>query len=262
MCRQTYGTDSPWFTVPFFWALNFGVLPLFVIGLSILVFARRRNDWQRAALVPALAVFGLCCVIRFAPWPWDNTKLMIWSYVVILPLLWSEILSRWPIWLRSVCCVALFWSGFVSLLGGLNRSQTGFSIATRSELDTLAPVLKSLPVTERFIAYPNYNHPLLLLGRSVALGYTGHVWSHGYPYLKAEARVETVLRGLPGWEEEWKETGAKLLFWGSQEREAYPDSPTPWRETARLIASGPWGEIYDLTAPAEAPQPKPAPTEP
>jgi hypothetical protein len=176
---------------------------------------------------------------------------MIWSYLLILPLLWSEFLSKWPLWLRVVCCVGLFWSGFASLIGGLNRSQTGYAIATRSELDRLAAALTSIPPTERFIAHPNYNHPLLLLGRPLVLGYPGHVWSHGYPWVKAEARVTSILRGEDGWDDAWRQAGGHLLFWGVQEKESYPDSTQPWRRTSRLIASGEWGEIYDLSEPAE-----------
>ena len=77
---------------------------------------------------PALGVFALCCMIRFAPWEWDNTKLMMWSYVAVLPFLWSELFLRWPVWLRGIGCVALFWSGFISLLGGLDSNHRGFEI--------------------------------------------------------------------------------------------------------------------------------------
>ena len=45
---------------------------------------------------PALAVFVICCFVKFAPWEWDNTKLMIWSYLAILPFLWSELMAHWP----------------------------------------------------------------------------------------------------------------------------------------------------------------------
>ena len=47
--------------------------------------------------VPALGIFLLCCVVKFAMWEWDNTKLMIWSYLMMLPLLWRHLLARWPV---------------------------------------------------------------------------------------------------------------------------------------------------------------------
>ena len=50
-----------------------------------------------------------------------------------------------------------------------------------------------------------------------------------------------------GWRDLARESGARYLFWGSQEREAYPESSQPWREQARLVTRGEWGEIYDLS---------------
>jgi hypothetical protein len=77
------------------------------------------------------------------------------------------------------------------------------------------------------------------------LGYTGHVWSHGYPWKDALAQVESILRGEEGWQERATEAGARYLFWGSREAEAFPDSTQPWRELP-VVASGSWGAIYDL----------------
>lgn len=247
MCQRLFDTESRWITVPFFWFLNFGILPFFVVGLIEQITRTSGKRWARSMVFPALAVFLLCCVVRFAPWEWDNTKLMIWSYVAILPFLWREILVRWPVWLRAVGCFGLFWSGFISLLGGLDSTHQGFAIATRSEIDLLAPALHDISPTERFVAHPNYNHPLLLLGRPLVLGYPGHVWSHGYSdWQKRQVKVEGILNGEENWLNDALDSGAHYLFWGAQEREAYPNSPQPWREQLQLVANGEWGEIYDL----------------
>ncbi|MEI9895607.1 MAG: hypothetical protein WDN28_17380 [Chthoniobacter sp.] len=102
--------------------------------------------------------------MKFAPWEWDNTKLMIWSYLAILPFLWTELLARWPAWARHFLVGMLFFSGFLSTLGGIDASFTGYSIGLRSELDGVARALRGIPVTERFAGAPTYNHPLLLNG--------------------------------------------------------------------------------------------------
>ena len=47
--------------------------------------------------------------------------------------------------------------------------------------------------------------------------------------------------------------GARWLFWGEQEQNAYPNSSEPWREQCHLHASGTWGALYDLTQPAVPP---------
>lgn len=247
-CLANVGVSSPWLVIPLFWIVNFGALPGFVVWL-VVVLARAPLDtfrWSRAAVFPALWLFLLCCLVKFAPWEWDNTKLMIWSYLIILPFLWSRLLSQRPFWQRVVACVLLFGSGFISLAGGLSTGMHGFSIANRSELDPIEVALRRLRPSDRIVAHPDYNQPVLLLGHPVALGYTGHVWSHGYEFAEPQRRVTSILNGEAGWRELAQTMGCRYLFWGAQEREAYPESSQPWREEALRVAFGDWGELYDL----------------
>jgi hypothetical protein len=175
---------------------------------------------------------------------------MLWSYLAVLPFLWKNLLSHWPAYQRIAACVLLFFSGFVSLLGGLDGKHTGYAIAQRSELDRVASAIRALPANHRFASFPTYNHPLLLLGRPVALGYTGHVWSHGLPWRKPAARLEALMNGAPEWREHATALDVRYLFWGAEERANYPHSRQPWRDEAALVAGGEWGEIYDLATPA------------
>ena len=75
------GTSEVWITRPAFWLLNFGVLPFLVVALIPVIEKQRAGPRERGFLWPALAVFVVCCFVKFAPWEWDNTKLMIWSYL-------------------------------------------------------------------------------------------------------------------------------------------------------------------------------------
>ena len=235
-----------------FWLMNFGILPILTGALVFTVFKHRRRE---AALLvaPALVIFLACCFVKFAPWEWDNTKLMLWSYLTILPPLWSELLARWPTWARAVACVLLFFSGAVSLCGGLGGRHTGYPIAQRSERDAVGAAVRAIPITARFVGHPTYNHPLLLNGRIFALGYTGHAWSHGLDWQPRLEAVELILRGEVGWREAVTRLGVRYLFWGREEREHYPESSQPWRDTTALVAEGEWGAIYDLKSPVAPP---------
>ena len=232
-----------------FWLSNFGVLPLLAILLVLVLSRDLNNPWPAAVVFPAIGVFLICCLVRFAPWEWDNTKLMIWCYLAILPALWREVIGQFTTVPRALICFLLFFSGFVSLFGGLDATHTGYPIATRSELDGVASALRTIPGHDRFIGYPTYNHPLLLLGRPMALGYTGHAWSHGLEWRQTLHRVETVLEGSDGWRSAATALKSRYLFWGREERENYPDSQQPWKSENALVAAGEWGEIYDLLTP-------------
>jgi hypothetical protein len=251
-CRRHLGTTMALVTFPVFWILNFGVLPIFVALLVVRLVKNPRLVWGRAVVFPALGAFLLCCFVKFAPWEWDNTKLMIWSYLAVLPFLWQRVLGRWPAWASTLGCFLLFWSGLACLAGELDASHRGYEIANRTELDELADSLRKVSPDARFVASPDYNHPLLLLGHELVLGYSGHVWSHGYSSAEPLKKVNAVLNGDAGWRAAARALGARYIFWGWREREAYPDSLEPWRRESVVFASGPWGEIFDLGA--ETPQ--------
>jgi hypothetical protein len=235
--------DSSFFV---FWGENFGVLPVFV-GLLLWRIARGRTTlWPAALALPALLMFGLCCFVRFSPWEWDNTKLMLWSYLAVLPLLWSELLAHRTAAVRALCVTVLFFSGFISLLGGLDATHQGYPIGVRSELDGVAKAVAGIPFSERFVAAPAFNHPLLLNGRSLAMGYDGHVWSHGHDLPTRRAQVRDILNGEENWRAQAQLLGVRYVFWGAREEEAFPHSKRPWETEGRCVAQGEWGGIYDL----------------
>jgi len=252
-CAEMLGTRSPLVTFPVFWIVNFGILPVLIGLLVSKLLSEPRLAWGRAIVLPALGVFLLCCFVKFAPWEWDNTKLMLWSYLAILPTLWKRLIGEWRFGIAVPVCFVLLWSGFVSLVGGIDSSHDGYPVATRSELDGIADAVRTIPPTARFIAHPDYNHPLVLLGRKLALGYTGHVWSHGYDYRKPLAEEEAILNGSPNWHQIAKDLDSRYLFWGTRERDAFPESTQSWRTESRIVASGDWGEIFDLESPPPAP---------
>ncbi len=245
-CAAHFGGPSQIHAALLFWPMNFGLLPVFVALLCVILWREKRAVWPSAVVFPALGAFVLCCFVKFAPWEWDNTKIMVWSYLAVLPFLWSHLIARWPLWGRGLACFALFFSGFVSTLGGIGVTHRGHEIASREELDNVAAVVRGIPVTERFVGAPTYNHPLLLCGRKMALGYLGHVASHGLAWQEPAAQVDALMRGADGWRELAAQLDCRYLFWGRYEQEAYPDSTEPWRDSAKLVALGDWGEIYDL----------------
>lgn len=230
-----------------FWFENFGFWPLFLFGALVWLLDRTSNEERRvhrALILPATALFLLCCFVMFAAWEWDNTKLFLWCYLATLPTLWQFFTA---IRMRVLACVLLFFSGAVSLFHGL--TGTGYPLADRHELDALQLALAKtpdLPVTTTFAALPTYNHPLLLLGRKVVLGYEGHLLSHGIDYTRQKEHLTALFLGNPGWEAHAAVINADVLYWGPLEEKEFGHAPALWKQAAPLLAEGPWGRLYDL----------------
>src|SRR5882762_2889940 len=200
------------FARPFFsfWFLNLGILIPLVFVLIGLCMQRvwktgiRSGDELSedvAFLLAATAIFVFAFFVKTAPWGWDNLKIMIWAYFLVLPFLWTHLIARWSMPVRVAVCIALFGSGFVSLFGGLAAGRSGFGFANRAELDEVGDAIRRLPGEARFAAYPIYNHPLLLQGRKVVLGYPGHLWTEGFDYKNTYDWLTELMQGAGDWRE-------------------------------------------------------------
>ena len=245
------------FAMPFFffWFVNFG---LFLLLAIVLVGIVAREEWRKwkagdreistdaLYLAAACLIFLFACSVKSAPWAWDNIKLIIWAYFLTLPVLWNRLIRSWPLPVRAGACFLLFFSGFVNLFGGLAAGRPGLEFANRFETDVVASVTRSLPVEARFAAFPTYNHTLLLNGRKLVCGYTGHLWTQGIDYAPVEAKLTSLMSGQDNWLELAHELRVRYLFWGSQEKANYSTSSRPWENKVPTVAQGSWGAIYDF----------------
>ena len=241
-----------------FWLVNFGLwVPVVLAVLALCAWRVWRRRHESDFVLPqsviflsaATTLFLLACLVKTAPWEWDNIKIIVWAYFLVLPFIWSELIGAFPVAARAPTYLLLFGSGFVTLLGGLAAGQNGFAVAERLELDGTAAALRKVPVEARFAAFPTYNHPVLMNGRKCVLGYPGHLWTQGFNYIAVENKLKSVMLGQAGWKETAHELQARYLFWGREETTNYPQSARPWERESEVVAAGPWGAIFDLEKP-------------
>ena len=205
-----------------FWAaVNFGIsLPL--LGLLAWRVGSGRDREARVFCGTGLVVFVLCLFVAFAPWEWDNTKLMLWAWIVCAPFLWSAVIRPLPALPRAMICFVLFFSGAVSLVGGLD-GRHGYKLVLRSELYSAEKVLRAIPPGDRIAIDPDFNNPAMLLGRPVLCGYEGHLWSHGLDYKRQWNDLHTILRSDPAWREAARRHHVKWLYFNGSAPVRIPD---------------------------------------
>ena len=234
------------------WAIVF-LFALVLLAWSTARVVKGGFGWEKklpeevAFIFTAAAIFVFFFSIKTAPWIWDNLKIGIWAYFIVLPFLWKQLITQWELPVRAAVCFALFTSGFVSLFGGLAAGKGGFGFANRGEFDAVSFAVRKMPLEARFAAWPTYNHPLLLNGRKVVMGYPGHLWTQGFEdYGKTNELLTKLMQGAPNWRDLARTLHVRYIFWGREEKTNYASSPRPWEKTAALAASGTWGAIYDL----------------
>lgn len=230
-----------------FWLWNFGVfLPLAVV-LGIFIFRRGGAELaDRVIYMVSAGTLLFCFTFLVAPWPWDNTKLILWGYLGLAPLVWVKLLANRAFWLQAAACLLLFTSGAVALVTGLD-ARHGYKFGDRAELADLQVMLRNVPVNARLVCAPAFDHPAMLLGQPVVMGHDGHLFSQGLDYGPALAKLNTLMSGDEGWRNAARDLRAQYLFWGRREAERWPNSTQPWKTCAQPLGTSEHGQLYLIT---------------
>ena len=230
-----------------FWFWNFGILLPLLLALGFVVW--RRGDLSaRAIYAIGAGTLVFCFFFVLAPWAWDNTKLMLWGYLALAPLLWNNLIAKWPVMWRGATCTLLFFSGAVTLANGIDERH-GYTLGNRSELADMEHLLRGVPVDARLACLPLYNHPVLLLGQPVAMGHDGHLFSQGLDYAAVQRDLGELMSGGADWRNAARRLQVRYLLWGSREAAKWPASMQPWKSCARLVARTEHaGALYDISS--------------
>jgi hypothetical protein len=240
------GSDNPLV----FLLVNFGLFLPLALGALVVAWRDRRQE-DLLVLGPALVILAALFVVRLAPWAWDNTKVMLWCYLLALPSVGTLVLARLGRWWRGVAVLGLLFSGAVSVVAASIGGGPRLDVLDLEEYPAVCQALRSQPPGARVATAPTFNHPVALCGHPLVLGYGGHLWSHGIDGSEVERQLGVLMRGEDGWRESARAVEARLLFWGPRERQAFPGSLRPWEEAGPPLAAGAWGVVYALPSGAD-----------
>lgn len=194
--------NSGW-EFPLFWIKNTGwFFPAFLF-----FFWRPPSGGENVRILgcAGLILFVLGNTICLAPWEWDNVKLFIYWYLFSVPLVaaglvsWFEQNVTWKIAAGSVIFLSLILSGFLDVCHALLPGGEDWPIYVQNEgRDDIAFaswIQKYTSPNAIFLAAPTANQPVQLAGRTVFLGYAGHIWSHGLPLQARATDLDHMLKG-------------------------------------------------------------------
>jgi len=203
------GSDT---NIIYFWLTNTGLtIPLIFAGLWLLFRERdgaagsedRAHRPQRMALIqfyiPFAFLFALCNVFKFAPWEWDNIKLLIYWFVGSLPLMTYFLVWLWGS--KSVLRAAAV-ATFIALIfaGALDVYRTASGQINTRVIDAdgvkIGNAIRDVTGPHAIILNnPTYNSPVVLSGRISLMRYPGHLSSHGIDYTGRERDVKAIYSG-------------------------------------------------------------------
>lgn len=163
-----------------FWLFNTGpFIPLLVLG-ALRAEKRLARFW-----LPFLLLFIGPNVLQMAPWIWDNLKVLIYWYLLSVPLV-AGLLARWlrtkglRIWapVLLLCCTLAGAVDAWHVATGSDKQR----IFSRDEQRFGEAILATTPPKAKILTAPAYIHPVYWAGRRMWLGYPGWLSSHGLVY--------------------------------------------------------------------------------
>ena len=180
---------------------------LFIVGLPWVGVAAKLGTshilyWLLAILlfyIPFALLFVLSNVAKFAPWEWDNIKILIYWYLGSLPLIAYAIVWVWQQNLGAKIVAAV---GFVVLIfaGSLDvwrtvSGQTKMRVFEADGLRVAELIKKNTEPNALVLNAPTYNAAVVLSGRQSLMRYSGHLSSHGIDYAPRESDVRHIYEG-------------------------------------------------------------------
>lgn len=221
-----FGWQSKGFEVFWFWLKNTGpFIPLLI--WSFWVFHKKKSNQEGPILfaLGGLVIFLLGNLVVFAPWSWDNFKILIFWYLACLPLvslgLVSIIRSRF-LWLRPlafICIFMLIFSGILDLSHALWKRGENNLFLSISQIKVSEKIKAQTPKKALILIAPTYNSAVVLTGRGLFMGYEGHIWSHGYNSRKRKTNLKKMVKGDDQAKTLFNQYGITHILYGGREKQ-------------------------------------------
>jgi hypothetical protein len=246
------GADFP----PWFWIKNTGLFtPLLLVALLSPLALRGR---ARLLIAPFALVFLTANLIKFQPWDWDNSKVLVFWYMASAVAVGALLVRLARAHAAGAVAAAAIWlslvaSGVLSLLQFLPPQGPAFVWFTAEDVQLAADVRQLTPPRAVFVtaadpkneiaAYPN-NPVADLAGRSVLMSYPGWLWSYGINYSQRQADIRRIYGGGATALELLHRYHADYVVVGPNERATLQPNVDYFDTTFRLVVHTAHYQIY------------------
>lgn len=191
------------------------------------------------------ALFILFFNLIVAPWDWDNIKVLIWPYLLILGA-WATVNHQLRPGFQTVFAVLIGFSGFTAVVPTLVSTSSAAGIYQQGELAKVKAALSQVPRASVFAAATTHNHPLTFFGRERAIGYEGHLWSHGIQSQDQVAKLKKIFADDPAWRELARELRITHIYWGNDERTLFGHQARSWQVPENNVSKVEDIAIYEI----------------
>jgi hypothetical protein len=149
--------------------------------------------------LPFLLIFVVANLVKFAPWEWDNIKLLIYWFVASVPAAAWLLARLWEMGAFyklavAVCLLLLTFSGAIDIWRVVSR-QINVQVFSRDSVEIAEQIKEKTDPRALFLNAPTYNSAVVLSGRRSLMRYAGHLQSYGIDFQPREWEVKRIYEG-------------------------------------------------------------------
>ncbi len=182
-----------------FWIQNTGIL----LPASIIALFTKVSKTIKGLTLAAIFLFIISNIFLFAPWAWDNFKILVFWLLFALPSVAYLFVHFWKNHLKYTIRIALIIGLMIQVgSGAFDIWKLSLPTATTwQEWDQSAVIFAQyiatyVPTQTAIATASVHNSPAVLAGKVLFLGYPAHVWSHGVLPWDRETDVKEFFGGL------------------------------------------------------------------
>ncbi len=244
-----------------FWLKNWGVffpLALFALGvllsstagnMGLLLSDQRKERWLFGAFV---LLFLLANLIKFQPNLWDNTKILLWSYLG-LSFLVAQLLVGWfqrgltGKVMSGVLVALMTISGGVDLVKSLHITKESHVMLSRDQME-LARQLREISQPTDILLTPDahLHFATTFSGRGVLMGYRGWLWTHNIDYGERERDIRHIYQGTEDAQDLMEKHRVGFVVVDDQAIRDYGAKRSFFEDHFEKVLSSQWGDIYRI----------------
>ncbi len=194
--------------------------------------------------IPFALLFVVSNVLKLAPWEWDNIKILIYWYVMSLPLVALAIASFWrrSVGWKAVAVAAVL---VLTMSGGLDvwrtvSKQINYRVFEPDAVTAANRIRASTRPDAVLLNSPTYNSAVVLSGRSSFMRYAGHLGSHGIDHKPREEDLKAIYRGGSQAEELMRKHGITHVLISPEERNTLSPNEQFFARYPVIAESGPY----------------------
>lgn len=260
-----FGWDSGEQNFIMFWIKNTGLFfPILFFGIYLAFTNKKiepennKKKTRHSALgtqhlqfyLPFLFCFVVSNVMRLAPWPWDNIKVLIYWFVVSLPfaavgLIWLFNKNNLLKFAAVGCFIILIFSGALDVYQTASR-QISMKIFSADDVRVAERIKELTEPRALFANSPSFvNSPVVLSGRRSVMRYVGHLNSYGIDYRGREDDLKKIYEGNATAEILIKKYGIEYIIVTPEEKR-WTSVNEDYLKKFKLIAQSGENKVYKV----------------